>query len=133
MLTIALSKGRIFQETLPLLQGAGIECKENPETSRKLILNTNNKNIRLLIVRASDVPTYVECGGADIGIARCLNVRGRDIGHLRGSSSCFGAIEDDSHKASPGTIDILIGIAVSDPVVLSGIGEGEVGNPSEVC
>jgi ATP phosphoribosyltransferase len=69
MLTIALSKGRIFQETLPLLQGAGIECKENPETSRKLILNTNNKNIRLLIVRASDVPTYVECGGADIGIA----------------------------------------------------------------
>ena len=69
MLTIALSKGRIFQETLPLLQGAGIECKENPETSRKLILNTNNENIRLLIVRASDVPTYVECGGADIGIA----------------------------------------------------------------
>jgi ATP phosphoribosyltransferase len=69
MITIALSKGRIFKETLPLLASAGIVCSEDPDSSRKLILKTNNPKIRLLIVRASDVPTYVECGGADLGIA----------------------------------------------------------------
>ena len=69
MITIALSKGRIFKETLPLLSSAGIVCSEDPDSSRKLILKTNNPKIRLLIVRASDVPTYVECGGADLGIA----------------------------------------------------------------
>jgi len=69
MITIALSKGRIFKETLPLLASAGIVCIEDPDSSRKLILKTNNPKIRLLIVRASDVPTYVECGGADLGIA----------------------------------------------------------------
>ncbi|MBT6392884.1 MAG: ATP phosphoribosyltransferase [Nitrosomonadales bacterium] len=69
MITIALSKGRIFTETMPILQSAGIVCSENPESSRKLVFETNNKNVRLIIVRASDVPTYVECGGADIGIA----------------------------------------------------------------
>jgi len=68
-LTLALSKGRIFKETLPLLQAAGIEPLEDPETSRKLILETNRPDVRLIIVRASDVPTYVEYGGADIGIA----------------------------------------------------------------
>ena len=69
MITIALSKGRIFTETMPILKSAGILCAENPESSRKLVFETNNKNVRLIIVRASDVPTYVECGGADIGIA----------------------------------------------------------------
>lgn len=68
-LTIALSKGRIFEETLPLLAAAGIEPLENPEASRKLIINTNHDNIRLVIVRASDVPTYVQYGAADLGIA----------------------------------------------------------------
>lgn len=68
-LTLALSKGRIFQETLPLLKAAGIEPLENPETSRKLILSTNLPNVRLIIVRASDVPAYVEYGGADLGVA----------------------------------------------------------------
>jgi ATP phosphoribosyltransferase len=69
MITIALSKGRIFKETLPALEAANISCNEDPESSRKLILKTNRPDVRLLIVRASDVPTYVECGGADLGIA----------------------------------------------------------------
>lgn len=69
MLTIALSKGRIFDETLPLLEAAGIRVTENPETSRKLILATEDADTRIVIVRASDVPTYVQYGGADLGIA----------------------------------------------------------------
>ena len=68
MITLALSKGRIFEETLPLLKAAGIEVLDDPEKSRKLILNTNQPNVRLLVVRATDVPTYVEHGGADLGI-----------------------------------------------------------------
>ncbi|MDO4997107.1 MAG: ATP phosphoribosyltransferase [Neisseria sp.] len=68
-LTIALSKGRIFEETLPLLAAAGIVPKEAPEQSRKLIIETNQEHIRLVIVRASDVPTYVQYGAADFGIA----------------------------------------------------------------
>jgi len=69
MLTLALSKGRIYKETLPLLKAAGIEPIDDPETSRKLILDTNQADVKLIIVRASDVPTYVEYGGADIGVA----------------------------------------------------------------
>lgn len=72
-LTIALSKGRIFEETLPLLAAAGIIPAEDPESSRKLIIDTNHKDVRLVIVRASDVPTYVQYGAADLGIA------GRDV------------------------------------------------------
>jgi ATP phosphoribosyltransferase len=68
-ITIALSKGRIFDETLPLLAAAGIVPAENPEQSRKLIIATNRADISLIIVRASDVPTYVQYGAADIGIA----------------------------------------------------------------
>lgn len=68
-LTIALSKGRIFEETLPLLAAAGITPAEDPEKSRKLIIGTNHDNIRLVIVRATDVPTYVQYGAADFGIA----------------------------------------------------------------
>ena len=68
MITLALSKGRIFEETLPLLRAAGIEVLEDPETSRKLILPTNQADVRVLIVRASDVPTYVQYGGADLGV-----------------------------------------------------------------
>ncbi len=68
-LTLALSKGRIFEETLPLLKAAGIEVAEDPEKSRKLILPTNRPDVRIIIVRASDVPTYVEYGAADLGIA----------------------------------------------------------------
>jgi ATP phosphoribosyltransferase len=68
-LTLALSKGRIFEETLPLLAEAGIEVAENPEQSRKLIIPTSDPGLRLIIVRASDVPTYVQYGAADVGIA----------------------------------------------------------------
>lgn len=68
-LTIALSKGRIFKETAPLLQAAGIVPQEDPESSRKLILDTNHAHVKLLVVRATDVPTYVQYGAADLGVA----------------------------------------------------------------
>lgn len=69
LLTLALSKGRIFDETIPMLRAAGIDVTEDPETSRKLILPTTHPGVRIIIVRASDVPTYVEYGAADLGIA----------------------------------------------------------------
>ena len=69
LLTIALSKGRIFQETLPLLAAAGIVPTDDPETSRKLILDTNQPDVKLVIIRATDVPTYVQYGAADVGVA----------------------------------------------------------------
>ncbi len=68
-LTIALSKGRIFRETLPLLAAAGIVPVDDPDTSRKLILDTNQPDIKLVIIRATDVPTYVQYGAADLGVA----------------------------------------------------------------
>ena len=68
-ITIALSKGRIFKETLPLLAAAGITPLDDPETSRKLILATSQPNVRLVIIRATDVPTYVQWGAADVGVA----------------------------------------------------------------
>jgi ATP phosphoribosyltransferase len=69
MITLALSKGRIFEETLPLLAAAGIEVTEDPETSRRLILPTTRADVRVVLVRATDVPTYVQYGGADLGVA----------------------------------------------------------------
>ena len=69
MITLALSKGRIFEETLPLLAAAGIEVLEAPEKTRKLILPTNQPDVRVVLVRATDVPTYVQYGGADLGVA----------------------------------------------------------------
>ena len=68
-LTIALSKGRIFKDTLPLLAAAGIEPLDDPDRSRKLILDTSREDIKLVIIRASDVPTYVQYGAADLGVA----------------------------------------------------------------
>lgn len=68
-LTLALSKGRIFDDTLPLLRAAGIEVLEDPEKTRKLILPTNQPDVQVVLVRASDVPTYVQFGGADVGVA----------------------------------------------------------------
>ncbi|HEX5629997.1 MAG TPA: ATP phosphoribosyltransferase [Usitatibacteraceae bacterium] len=73
MVTIALSKGRIYEETKPLLEAAGIVPAEDPEVSRKLILPTGTPGVRVIIVRASDVPTYVQYGAADLGVA------GRDL------------------------------------------------------
>jgi ATP phosphoribosyltransferase len=72
-ISIALSKGRIFDETAPLLARAGIRPKQDPEKSRRLIIGTNKRDVRLIVVRASDTPTYVQHGGADLGIA------GRDV------------------------------------------------------
>ena len=68
-ITLALSKGRIFEETLPLLKAAGIEVLEDPEKSRKLIIGTTRPDVRVVLVRATDVPTYVQYGGADLGVA----------------------------------------------------------------
>ena len=68
MITLALSKGRIFDETLPLLAAAGIEVLEDPEKSRKLIFPTSQPDVQVVLVRASDVPTYVQYGGADAGV-----------------------------------------------------------------
>ena len=68
MITLALSKGRIFEETMPLLKAAGIEVLEDPEKSRKLIIGTTQPDLRVVIVRATDVPTYVQYGGADLGV-----------------------------------------------------------------
>lgn len=69
MISIALSKGRILDEALPLLKAAGIVASANPDASRKLIIATSRAGVRLIIVRASDVPTYVQYGAADLGIA----------------------------------------------------------------
>jgi ATP phosphoribosyltransferase len=68
VITLALSKGRIFEETMPLLAAAGIEVSEDPEKSRKLILPTSRPDVQVVLVRASDVPTYVQYGGADLGV-----------------------------------------------------------------
>jgi len=68
MITLALSKGRIFDDILPLLRSAGIEVLDDPEKSRKLILDTNQPGLRVVLVRATDVPTYVQYGGADLGV-----------------------------------------------------------------
>ena len=88
-LTLALSKGRIFDETLPLLAAAGIEVTENPETSRKLILPTTNPNVRVIIVRATDVPTYVEYGAADFGVA------GKDVLIEHGGGGLYQPLDLD--------------------------------------
>ena len=69
MITLALSKGRIFDDTLPLLRAAGVEVLDDAEASRKLILATSRPDVRVILVRASDVPTYVQYGGADLGVA----------------------------------------------------------------
>ena len=85
MITLALSKGRIFTETLPFLAAAGIYPLEDPETSRKLIIGTNNPDLRIVVVRASDVPTYVQYGAADMGVA------GKDSLYEHGGALCpFG-------------------------------------------
>jgi ATP phosphoribosyltransferase len=86
-LTLALSKGRIFEETLPLLKAAGIVVAEDPETSRKLILPTNDPNVRVIIVRASDVPTYVQYGAADFGVA------GKDVLVEHGGEGLYQPID----------------------------------------
>jgi len=87
MLTLALSKGRIFEETAPVLAKAGIRPLENPEQSRKLIIPTSNPEVQIIIVRASDVPTYVQFGAADFGVA------GQDVLLEKGSDGLYVPID----------------------------------------
>ena len=87
MLTIAISKGRIYDEALPLLGAAGIQPTVDPDKSRKLILPTNREDVRLLIIRAADVPTYVEYGAADLGIA------GKDVLVEYGSEGLYEPLD----------------------------------------
>ena len=87
MITIALSKGRIFDETVPLLQAAGIRTLEDPEKSRKLIIGTNQKDVRVIIVRATDVPTYVQYGAADMGVA------GKDVLDEQGGDGLYQPLD----------------------------------------
>jgi len=86
-ITLALSKGRIFDETVPLLAAAGITPAESPESSRKLIIGTNRADVRLIIVRASDVPTYVQYGAADLGIA------GKDVLNEHGGVGLYRPLD----------------------------------------
>ena len=87
MITIALSKGRIFDETVPLLKAAGIVARGDPETSRKLIIPTNRRDVRLIIVRATDVPTYVQYGAADLGVA------GKDVLDEHGGQGLYQPLD----------------------------------------
>ena len=87
MLTLALSKGRIFEETAPVLAKAGIRSLEDPEQSRKLIIPTSNPDLQIIIVRASDVPTYVQFGAADFGVA------GHDVLLEKGSDGLYVPID----------------------------------------
>jgi ATP phosphoribosyltransferase len=86
-LTIALSKGRIFKEALPLLAAAGITPLDDPETSRKLILATSQPNVRLVTIRATDVPTYVQWGAADVGVA------GKDVLMEQGGEGLYEPLD----------------------------------------
>lgn len=87
MIKIALSKGRIYKETLPLLAAADIVPAEDPETSRKLIIDTNHEDIKLLIIRATDVPTYVQFGAADLGVA------GKDVLMEHGGEGLYEPVD----------------------------------------
>ncbi|HET7197255.1 MAG TPA: ATP phosphoribosyltransferase [Burkholderiales bacterium] len=86
-ISIALSKGRIFEETAPLLARAGIRPREDPERSRRLVIGTQRREVRLIVVRASDTPTYVQYGGADLGIA------GRDVLAEHGGAGLYQPLD----------------------------------------
>jgi len=87
VITLALSKGRIFDETLPLLAAAGIAPLEDPDISRKLIIATSDAALRIVVVRASDVPTYVQYGAADLGVA------GKDVLMEHGGSGLYQPVD----------------------------------------
>jgi len=86
-ISLALSKGRIYDETAPLLARVGIRPRENPEHSRKLVIGTQRRDMRLIVVRASDTPTYVQHGGADLGIA------GRDVLAEHGGEGLYQPVD----------------------------------------
>lgn len=87
MISIALSKGRIFDETAPLLARAGLRPQEDPDASRKLVIGTNRLDVRLIVVRASDTPTYVQHGAADLGIA------GQDVLQEHGGGGIYQPLD----------------------------------------
>ncbi len=87
ILTLALSKGRILDETLPLLKKANIQLNEDPQSSRKLIFETNVSHIRVIILRATDVPTFVAHGGADFGVV------GKDILMEQGAQNVYELLD----------------------------------------
>lgn len=87
MLTLALSKGRLLEETLPLLADIGVRPVEDPTRSRRLILATSEPGLRLLVIRAADVPTYVARGAADLGVA------GRDVLMEHGSAGLYEPLD----------------------------------------
>lgn len=86
-LTIALSKGRILEETLPLLARAGIVLRDDPNKSRKLILDTSDPSVKLVVIRAADVPTYVQYGAADLGVA------GKDVLMEHGGNGLYEPLD----------------------------------------
>jgi len=86
-LTIAISKGRIFKDTLPLLARAGIELRDDPDTSRKLILDTNQEQVKIVLIRATDVPTYVQYGAADLGVT------GKDVLMEHGGAGLYEPLD----------------------------------------
>ncbi|MBI5462640.1 MAG: ATP phosphoribosyltransferase [Gammaproteobacteria bacterium] len=86
-LTIAVSKGRIFKDTRPLLARAGIELRDDPDTSRKLILDTNQDNVKIVLIRATDVPTYVQYGAADLGVT------GKDVLMEHGGAGLYEPLD----------------------------------------
>ena len=86
-MTIALSKGRILKETLPLLEAAGIRLLEDPESSRKLIFDTSRDDVKIIIIRATDVPPYLQYGGADIGVA------GKDVLMEHGADGIYEPLD----------------------------------------
>ncbi len=86
-ITIALSKGRIFDDTKPLLKAAGIEPIDDPDTSRKLIIDTNHPNIKIVMIRATDVPTYVQYGAADLGVV------GKDVLMEHGGQDVYELVD----------------------------------------
>ncbi|KAA0448653.1 MAG: ATP phosphoribosyltransferase, partial [Candidatus Thioglobus sp.] len=87
MLTIALSKGRILEQTLPLLEKAGLKIEQGELNSRKLILDTNLAEVKVIIIRATDVPVFVQHGAADLGIT------GKDVLLEHGSNGLFELLD----------------------------------------
>ena len=118
-ITIALSKGRIYKDTLPLLAHAGIYPIDDPEVSRKLILDTNLPDVKLVVVRASDVPTYVEYGGADLGVT------GKDVLMEHGGEGVYEPLDLKIARcrlmvaARPGAVDQLRRLRIATKYVNS--------------
>ncbi len=108
-LTLALSKGRIYKDTLPLLEKVGIKPTEDPETSRKLIIPTNRSDVNLMVIRATDVPTFVEYGAADLGVA------GKDVLLEAGSDNLYEPLDLNIAKCR-----LMVAIPEGKPLPESG-------------